>query len=68
MEGVLVVLIGLLSPFWLPLRLYRAREAVAGRRRRLLLPDRSGSEDGSNVDESFVGKGGQGRGEVKVRA
>ncbi|CAM9245032.1 unnamed protein product [Pylaiella littoralis] len=65
LEGVLVVLIGLLSPFWLPLRLYRAREAVAGRRRMLLLPDRSGSEDGSNVDESFVGKGGQGRGEVK---
>eukprot|EP00903_Cladosiphon_okamuranus_P015398 g14222.t1 len=37
LEGVLLVLIGVLSTFWLPLPLHRAREAVSGQRRRLRL-------------------------------
>ncbi|CAN0512267.1 unnamed protein product, partial [Ectocarpus sp. 12 AP-2014] len=48
-EGVLVLLIGVLSTFWLPLPLYRLREAVTCRRRRLRLL-RQSEECGGKVD------------------
>ncbi|CAN0223233.1 unnamed protein product, partial [Ectocarpus sp. 8 AP-2014] len=46
---VLVLLIGVLSTFWLPLPLYRLREAVTCRRRRLRLL-RQSEECGGKVD------------------
>ena len=69
------MLIGVLSPFWLPLPLYRAREAVSSQRRRLHLLDRPASsgngdgEDGSNVkgggdSSSAAGRGNGGGGGI----
>lgn len=46
MEGVLLVLIGVISPFWTPLPLYRARDAITGKRRNLLLLRSEVNDDG----------------------
>lgn len=69
-----MVLIGLLSPFWLPLGLQRARQTATTRRHRLLLRRRFDGGDGSDVGEDVVGgddddagRGGEG-GATKVRA
>ncbi|CBN77031.1 expressed unknown protein [Ectocarpus siliculosus] len=66
LEGVLVLLIGVLSTFWLPLPLYRLREAVTCRRRRLRLL-RQSEESGGKVDVGADSKairpvGGRGAG------
>ncbi|CAM9950581.1 unnamed protein product, partial [Ectocarpus sp. 8 AP-2014] len=64
---VLVLLIGVLSTFWLPLPLYRLREAVTCRRRRLRLLRQSeecgGKVDGGDDDSKAIRPvGGRGAG------
>ncbi|CAB1097991.1 unnamed protein product [Ectocarpus sp. CCAP 1310/34] len=57
LEGVLVLLIGVLSTFWLPLPLYRLREAVTCRRRRLRLLRQSeecGGKAGGGADSKAI--------------
>ncbi|CAM9598768.1 unnamed protein product, partial [Scytosiphon promiscuus] len=55
LEGVLLLLIGVISPFWTPLPLYRARDSVTWRRRRLLLCCSGGDGDGNHETQGVRG-------------